>query len=59
MQPESIPTGETGHAAITDVVGLKQQTIWQSIRASQSFWVAIALLVLMAVMTIVRSEERV
>ncbi len=53
MQPESIPTGETGHAAITDVVGLKQQTIWQSIRASQSFWVAIALLVLMAVMTIV------
>jgi ribose transport system permease protein len=43
--------GETGHASIGDVVGLKQQTVWQSIRASQSFWVAIALLLLVAVMT--------
>lgn len=50
-EPQS--TGEAGHAAIADVVGLKQQTVWQSIRASQSFWVAVALLVLVVVMTAV------
>lgn len=53
MQPEPNTASEAGHASIGDVVGLKQQTVWQSIRASQSFWVAVALLVLMAVMTAV------
>jgi ribose transport system permease protein len=53
VKPDSNPVAETGHASITDVVGLKQETLWQSIRGSQSFWVAVALLALMAVMTAV------
>ena len=54
MQPEFKTAGEAGHASITDVVGLKQLTLWQTIRASQSFWVAVALLALMAVMTVIQ-----
>lgn len=53
MQPESNPADETGHAAIADVVGLRQQTVWQNIRGSQSFWVAVALIALTLVMTAV------
>jgi ribose transport system permease protein len=53
VQPDTKPAVEIGHASITDVVGLKQQTVWQFIRGSQSFWVAVALLALMAVMTAV------
>ena len=51
MKPEIKSADTPGHAAITDVVGLKQQTVWQSIRSSQSFWVTVALLLLMVVMT--------
>lgn len=54
MQPESNQTGETGNVAVSDVIGLKQQTVWQAIRGSQSFWVAVALLGLVVVMTFIQ-----
>ncbi len=54
MQPEAKAASETGNVAITDVIGLKQQTVWQAICGSQSFWVAVALLALMAVMTVIQ-----
>ena len=53
MQLDSKISSETGNVAIADVIGLKQQTVWQGIRGSQSFWVAVALLALMALMTAV------
>jgi ribose transport system permease protein len=53
VQPDSNTTVESGHASVTDVVGLKQHTLWQTIRGSQSFWVAMALIALMVVMTAV------
>ena len=37
---------ESGHAAISDVVGIKEQTLLQRIIASQPFWVSVALAVL-------------
>jgi len=54
VQPETKPDGETGQVAISDVIGLKQQSVWQAIRGSQSFWVAIALLALMTIMTFIQ-----
>ncbi len=54
MQPESTQNGDAGSVAVSDIIGLKQQTLWQTIRGSQSFWVAVALLALMAVMTMVQ-----
>jgi ribose transport system permease protein len=42
---------ETGHAAISDVVEIKEQTTLQHALTSQPFWVTIALVVLIAVMT--------
>jgi ribose transport system permease protein len=53
VQPETIQNSEAGNVAVSDIIGLKQQTLWQTIRGSQSFWVAVALLVLVAVMTAV------
>ncbi len=46
MPPETAKPAETGHAAIGDVVGIKEQTALQRILASQSFWVTVALVVL-------------
>ena len=42
---------EAGHAAISDVVEVKEQTALQSVLTSQPFWVTVALIVLVAVMT--------
>ena len=39
-------TAEIGHAAIADVVGIKEQTMFQRLLASQPFWVLVALLLL-------------
>jgi ribose transport system permease protein len=41
---------DAGHAAIGDVVGIKEQTALQRVVTSQPFWVTIALLVLVVVM---------
>ena len=41
----------TDHAAISDVVGIKEQTWLQRVFASQAFWVTVALFVLVAYMT--------
>lgn len=41
---------EEGHASISDVVGIREQTILQSMLKSQPFWVAVALLVLIVFM---------
>lgn len=50
MQPES-KKAETGHAAIGEVTGLKEQTVWQRVWSSQAFWVTMALALLVAVMS--------
>ncbi|MDQ6432902.1 ABC transporter permease [Mesorhizobium sp. LHD-90] len=42
---------EESHAAISDVVGVKEQTPLQALISSQAFWVAVALLVLVVFMT--------
>jgi ribose transport system permease protein len=44
------PEAEKGHAAISDVVEIKEQTWLQRVLASQSFWVSIALIVLVVYM---------
>jgi ribose transport system permease protein len=40
-----------GHAAIGDVVGIKEQTILEKLISSQAFWVTIALLIIVALMS--------
>ena len=50
MPPDQVKTAELGHAAITDVAGIKEQSLLQRVLASQAFWVTIALLILVAVM---------
>jgi len=42
---------EETHAAIGDVVGLREQTTLQRAMTNQAFWVAAALLALVAFMT--------
>lgn len=44
MQPDD--STSTGHAAVHEVTGLKEMTLWQRIYSAQSFWVAMALAVL-------------
>jgi ribose transport system permease protein len=51
VPPDTAKTADAGHAAIADVVGIKEQTLFQRIFASQPFWVTIALFILIAVMT--------
>jgi ribose transport system permease protein len=46
-------TLEAGHAAVADVVGVKERTLFKRTVASQPFWVTVALVVLIAVMTAV------
>jgi hypothetical protein len=41
-----------GHAAISDVAATKEQTFGARVMSSQPFWVTIALIVLVVVMTI-------
>ena len=44
-------TAERDHAAISEIVGIREQTLVQRLVASQPFWVAIALVVLVMYMT--------
>src|SRR5262245_42687354 len=55
-QERSVPPDQdvaihSGHAAIADVVGIKEQTLLKRVLISQPFWVAVALLVLAAIMS--------
>ena len=51
MQHSQTDTLKEGHASIGDVVGIREQTAFQKMIASQAFWVAVALLVLVVFMT--------
>jgi ribose transport system permease protein len=52
VPPDAANTvAEKGHAAISEVVQIKEQTFLQRVLASQPFWVAIALAILVTVMT--------
>lgn len=51
MPPEKASHAETGHAAISEVASIKEQTLLQRVLASQAFWVAVALAILVAFMT--------
>ena len=52
MQHSPTKVSEAGHAAISDIVATKGLTFGARIMSSQSFWVTIALIVLVVVMTI-------
>lgn len=45
MPPEAAASS-TSHAAISEVTGIAERSLWQKVIASQPFWVTIALLVL-------------
>jgi ribose transport system permease protein len=51
VPPEKASNAETGHAAISEVASIKEQTLLQRVLASQAFWVAVALAILVAFMT--------
>jgi ribose transport system permease protein len=42
---------EGGHAAIGDVVGIKEQTLLEKLISSQAFWVTVALLIIVVLMS--------
>ena len=42
---------DTEHAAVSEVVGIKEQTLFQRLIASQPFWVSVALVILIAIMS--------
>ena len=51
--PHSAETAAAaGHAALSEVVGIKEQTVLQRLLSSQPFWVAIALTILVTVMAL-------
>jgi ribose transport system permease protein len=51
VKPEVAKSATISHAAVSDVAGIKEQTTLQKIISSQSFWVTLALMVLIAIMT--------
>ncbi len=51
MQPDPAPPAETGHAVLSEVAKIKEQTLLQRVLASQPFWVSVALLLLVVFMT--------
>lgn len=50
MPPEREMAIDTDHAAISDVVSVKEQTLLKQVVTSQPFWVTVALFVLVAIM---------
>ena len=50
MQPDTASPPEAGHASLSEVAKIKEQTLRQSILASQPFWVTVALALLVAFM---------
>ena len=51
MQPEQQATPETNHATLADVAKIQEQSVLQHIAASQAFWVAVALAILVGLMS--------
>ena len=51
MQPEQETKPETNHATLADVAKIQEQSVLQHIAASQAFWVAVALVILVALMS--------
>ena len=52
MQHDLVKATKTGHAAISDVAATKELTFGARLMSSQPFWVTIALIVLVVVMSI-------
>jgi ribose transport system permease protein len=57
VPPDSVRTDgqvavEAGHAAISEIVGVKEHTPLRRIITSQAFWVTVALFILIVIMTI-------
>jgi ribose transport system permease protein len=50
LQPETATPAETGHAAISDVSKIKEQSVLQRMFSSQPFWVTVALFLLVIYM---------
>ncbi|MFN4142138.1 ABC transporter permease [Aestuariivirga sp.] len=50
MQPDTASAPQSGHAAISDVVKIKEQTLLQRVFSSQAFWVTVALFLLVVMM---------
>jgi len=50
LPPDTAQPAQTGHAAIADVVKIKEQTLLQRVYTSQPFWVTVALLILIVFM---------
>jgi ribose transport system permease protein len=50
VPPDQEMTVEGGHAAVSDVVGVKEQTLLKRAITSQPFWVTVALFALVAIM---------
>ena len=50
MPPDQEIAVQTGHASVSDVVGVKEQSVLKGLITSQPFWVTFALLVLVAIM---------
>jgi ribose transport system permease protein len=63
MQPDGGPAGNvgiaspaTGGVAIEDVVGIREQTLFEKLISSQPFWVTIALLAIILLMCVLQPE---
>jgi ribose transport system permease protein len=50
VQPDPAMPAETGHAVLSEVAKIKEQTLLQRVLASQPFWVTVALLLLVVFM---------
>lgn len=51
MKPEPVATPETGHAAISEIVTHREQSLLQRVVSAQAFWVTVALVLLVALMS--------
>ena len=50
------PRAEMSGVAIQDIVGIKEQTLFERLIASQAFWVTVALIVIIMVMMVLQPE---
>ena len=63
MQPDGAPAGTggagspaVGGVAIQDVVGIKEQTLFERLISMQAFWVTVALIIIIAVMSYLQPD---
>jgi ribose transport system permease protein len=50
MPREAVQSAPTSSVAISDIVSLKERTLWQRMMAAQSFWVTLSLAIIIAFM---------